>query len=170
MKHFSDYIVEEGLKDKIKGWINKFKKSKEPEKIFTEEDLAEFKGKNITEEDADKIVEIREKIEKSKNSDYLFGTLKISGYSYTLRKLAYKQAILDYAYLNFKNELNRDKFGEDHADAAYYKACKDNNYDSSSVAAGSLGLPILGRYFYGWSCAKELNLKCETKIEVNFKI
>ena len=67
MKHFSDYIIQEGLKDKIKGWINKFKKSKEPEKIFTEEDLSEFKDNTITEEDADKIVEIREKIEKSKN-------------------------------------------------------------------------------------------------------
>lgn len=145
-------------------------KHKEPEKIFTEEDLAEFKDKTITEEDADKIVELREKIEKSQNSDYLFGTLEINGNSYKLRKLTYKQSILDYAYLNFKNELSRDKFGESHADSAYYKACRDNGEDSSSIAAGYYALPVLGRYFYGWSCAKELNLKCENEIKVNFKI
>lgn len=165
MKDIKTYIIEENLKDKIKGWINKFKKSKEPEKIWSDEDLQEFKDKTITEEDVDKIIDIREKIEKSNKSDYLFGTSNS-----TLSKLAYKQAILDYAYLNFKGQLNQDKFGEKHADSAYYKACKDNGEDSLSIGAGYYALPILGRYFYGWSCAKELKLKCETKIKVDFKI
>lgn len=164
MKDLKLYIIEESIKDKIKGWISKFKKSKEPEKIFTEDDLNEFKDKSITEEDVDKIINIREKLDKS---SFLFGNPS-NNYNYNLRKLSYKQAILDYAYLNFKDQLNQDKFGERHADSAYYKACKDNGYNSSSISAGSIGLSVLGRYFYGWSCAQELNLKCETKIEVNF--
>ena len=151
--------------------LNLFKsKSKEPEIIYTKDDLEAFKDKIITEEDADKIVLIQQYIENSQNSDFLFGSLSYNKNGVFLRRGAYKQAILDYAYLNFKNLLNQDKFGESHADSAYYKACRDNGEDSSSIAAGYYALPVLGRYFYGWSCAKELNLKCENEIKVNFKI
>lgn len=168
MKNLQAYIIEESLKDKIKSWIEKFKKKREPEKIFTEEDLNEFKNKTITEEDADKIIEIRQKIEDGKKSDYLFGSGTDD--TTTLRKNAYKQAILDYAYLNFKGQLKTDSFGENHADRAFYKACKDNGEDSTEIRAGYYGLPIFGRYFYGWGCAEKLNLKCETEIKVNFKL
>ena len=41
MKHIKEYIIQESLKDKIKAWINKFKKEKVPEKVYKEEDLLE---------------------------------------------------------------------------------------------------------------------------------
>ncbi len=167
MRTIKEYIIQESFKEKIKAMIQKFKKHVEPQKIFTEEDLNEFKDKTVTEEDVDKIIEIREKIDKD---HYLFANPKVNENDNKLNKLSYKQAILDYAYLNFKDELNTDKFGERHCELAFRKACADNGEHPSDISAGFFALPVLGRYSYGWSCAENLNLKCESEIKVNFKI
>ena len=167
MMTLKEYIIQESLKEKVKGWIEKFKKQVEPKKIFTEADLEEFKDKTVTEEDVDKIIEIREKIDKN---HYLFTNKKNNENYNILNKLSYKQAILDYAYLNFENRLNEDKFGERHCELAFRKACEDNDEHPSNVSAGYYALPVLGRYSYGWSCAENLNLKCEKEIKVNFKL
>ncbi len=164
---FKEYIIEESFKEKIKSMIQKFKNLVEPKKIFTKEDLNVFADKTVTEEDVDKIVEIRESMDED---HFTFTDENIDENYNKLNKLSYKQAILDYAYLNFENKLNEDKFGEIHCELAFRKACEDNGENPSNASVDYFGIPVLGCYCYGWSCAEKLNLKCETEIKVDFKL
>lgn len=76
-------------------------------------------------------------------------------------ELSYKQGMLDYAYRNFKGTLDEDKFGEHDCQRLYSRAEKSQDR--------GLGICVLGRYFYGRGLAEELNIKCETKIDVDLE-
>ena len=86
MKSLNNYIIQESLKDKIKALINKFKKEKVPEKVYKEEDLLEYKDKEITLEDGDEIFDIYTNTlpyKSSRTSEF--------------EKNAFKQGLFDYA-------------------------------------------------------------------------
>jgi len=135
--------------------------------IYTEGDLEIFKNRIISEKDVDNIIYLMYNIDKNHHSSYYFG---ISHNHIELVKLAYKQAILDYAYLNFKNQLNQDYFGEHSCNSASYHVAEDNGQDSNCIAAGYFQLPVLSRHTYGWELARKLNLKCSERIKISFKI
>lgn len=166
MRSLQEFIVNEGLKDKIKKLINKFKNEKVPEKVWSEDDVQEYKDKEITENDADTIIEIICKIKDQYGDPYFSAN---SNRSENLYKLAYKQGLLDFAYFNYKDILNQDPFGEAGFNNAYYKACKDNNVDSYSISAGYYCVTMAKKYFQGWSLSQKLNLKCAEEIKLNFK-
>lgn len=143
-----------------------FIKEKSPEKIWSEDDVQEYKDKEITEDDADSIIEIIGKIKDQFDESYFSAN---SNRSENLYKLAYKQGLLNYAYLNYKDTLNPDPFGEIGFNNAYYKACKDNDVDSTTISAGYYCVTMAKKYFQGWGLSQKLNLKCSQKIILNFK-
>ncbi len=143
-----DYIIEEGIKDKIKSLINKFKKTKVPEKVYTQADLDEYKDKEITEDDAKEIAKILIKVDKHfRNSDF------------NIRSCA--QGILDYAWQEYHKEqkdliFSYDKWGENFADSGYYRAKDENGYRWDEFG---IGMEFMEPFFWGWSCGKELNVR-----------
>jgi len=169
MKDLKHYIIDESLKDKIKEFFNKFKKDKS--EVKSVKPVEEYKDQIVTEQDIDDI--IKQKM-KADTQGYMFNHVEMtmlgkykpvtSEYGKKQAKfmeLSYKQGMLDYAYRNFAGTLNEDKFGEKDCDRLYYKASK--------LEDRGIGLCVLGRYFYGRGLAEELNLKCETKIDVDLE-
>lgn len=169
MKDLKHYIIDESIKDKIKKFFNKFKK--DTSEVKSLKPVEEYKDQVVTEQDIDDIIE--QKVKADKTGD-MFGHLEMvifgkykpvsSKYGQLQAKfirLSYKQGMLDYAYRNFAGTLDEDKFGERDCDRLYHRAEKFNNR--------GLGLCVLGRYFYGRGLAEDLNLKCETKIDVDLE-
>lgn len=166
MKSLKEHIIEEGIKDKIKSFINKFKKEKIPEKVYSSEDLEKYKGQIITPEDADDIIDILI------HTDDYFKEFLVSkfetSYNY-IRKEACKHAILDYAYENNQDQIKHDKYGERHADRAEYECCKQHDVNFSSIAAGGLILAVVRPYIMGWSFADKMKFKAEEKYKPTYK-
>lgn len=166
MKSLKEHIIEEGIKDKIKSFINKFKKEKIPEKVYSSEDLEKYKGKIITPEDVDDIINIL-----IHTDDYFkeFLTSKIEPRYNHIKQEACKHAILDYAYENNQDRIKNDKYGEHHADDAEYECCKQHDVSSSSIAAGGLILAMIRPYIMGWSFADKMKFKAEEKYKPIYK-
>jgi hypothetical protein len=84
---------------------------------------------------------------KFKDADYMFGfdNNDIRGFL---------QGFLDYGWMNYKNYLEQDKFGEHCCDAAFNRCMKQTNERDRNI-----GLACLGRFFYGWDFGKELDLR-----------
>lgn len=169
MKDLSHYIIDESLKDKIKEFFNKFKKDKT--EVKSVKPVEEYKDQVVTEQDIDDIIE--QKV-KADTNGYMFSRVEMtmlgkikpvtSEYGKKQAKfmeLSYKQGMLDYAYRNFKGTLDEDKFGESDCQRLYRRAEKSQDR--------GLGICVLGRYFYGRGLAEELNIKCETKIDVDLE-
>ena len=166
MKSLKEHIIEEGIKDKIKSFIDKFKKEKIPEKVYSSEDLEKYKGQIITPEDADDIIDIL-----IHTDDYFKEYLinKFDPEREHIRQEACKHAILDYAYENNKDRIKYDKFGENHANQAEYECSKQHDIDSSSIAAGGLILTMIRPYIMGWSFADKMKFKTEEKYKPTYK-
>lgn len=169
MKDLRHYIIDESLKDKIKEFFDKFKKDKS--EVKSVKPVEEYKDQIVTEQDIDDIIEQKMKAD---TQGHMFGHLEMtmlgkykpvsSNYGKLeskFMKLSYKQGMLDYAYRNFAGTLNEDRFGERDCNKLYSRAEKSQDR--------GLGLCVLGRYFYGRGLAEELNLKCETKIDVDLE-
>lgn len=166
MKSLKEHLIEESLKDKIKSFINKFKKEKIPEKIYSSEDLEKYKGQIITPEDADDIIDIL-----IHTDDYFKNhlTSKIEPEREHIKQEACKNAILDYAYENNQGRIKYDKFGERHANQAEYECSKQHGVDSSSIAAGGLILAMIRPYIMGWTFADKMKFKAEEKYKPIYK-
>lgn len=169
MKDLRHYIIDESIKDKIKEFFNKFKKDKT--EVKSVKPVEEYKDQVVTEQDIDDIIE--QKV-KADTNGYMFSrvemtilgkykpvTSKYGQMQAKFMELSYKQGMLDYAYRNFTGTLDEDKFGERDCQRLYSRAEKSQDR--------GLGLCVLGRYFYGRGLAEELNLKCETKIDVDLE-
>ena len=158
MKHIKEFIIEEGIKDKIKSFINKFKKEKVPEKVWTDDDLLEYKDKEVTEKEALEIAEIYIKINHI--------TVRTSDFE----KRSFAQGILDCAWQNDKKDklTHKDNFGEEHGKKGYRRANLENGYESNEVG---VGMSFFEPFLWGWCCAEKLNLKYTAKEEpkVNLK-
>lgn len=148
-----EYIIQESLKDKIKALINKFKKEKVPEKVYKEEDLLEYKDKEITLEDGDEIFDIYTNTlpyKSSRTSEF--------------EKNAFKQGLFDYAWCNYSREVDNrfrfNEFGDEFADKGYSRANNESGYDWNEVGVGMM---FMEPFFWGWKCAKKLNLKYNSK-------
>jgi len=153
MKSLNSYIIQESLKDKIKALINKFKKEKVPEKVYKEEDLLEYKDKEITLEDGDEIFDI-----------YTNTLPYHNGRTSELEKNAFKQGLFDYAWCNYSREVDKnfrfDEFGDKFADEGYSRANHESGYDWDEVG---VGMKFMEPFFWGWKCAEKLNLKYNSK-------
>ena len=159
MKHIKEYIIEEGIKDTIKSFINKFKKEKVPEKVYKEEDLLEYKDKEITLEDGDEIFDI-----------YINTLNYKSSRTSEFEKNAFKQGLFDYAWCNYQkinNKFNFNEFGDEYADAGYSRANHESGYDWNEVG---VGMRFMEPFFWGWKCAKKLNLKYSNNKQEKFPL
>lgn len=166
MKSLKEHIIEEGIKDKIKSFINKFKKEKIPEKVYSSEDLEKYKDQIITPEDADDIIDILI------HTDYYFKEFLTNKYEPErehIKQEACKHAILDYAYENNKDQIKHDKYGERHANQAEYECSKQYGVESSSITAGGLILAMIRPYIMGWSFADKMKFKAEEKYKPTYK-
>ena len=166
MKSLKEHIIEEGIKDKIKSFIDKFKKEKIPEKVYSSEDLEKYKNQIITPEDADYIIDIL-----IHTDDYFkeFLKNKYEPEREHIKQEACKHAILDYAYENNQGRIKYDKFGENHANQAEYECSKQYGVESSSIAAGGLILAMIRPYIMGWSFANKMKFKAEEKYKPTYK-
>lgn len=160
MMTLKEFIIQESLKDKIKSLINKFKKEKVPEKIYKEEDLLEYKDKEITLEDGDEIFNI-----------YINTLPYKSNRTTEFEKNAFKQGLFDYAWCNYSKDVDDkfkfNEFGDDYADEGYSRANYESGYDWNEVG---VGMTFLEPFFWGWKCAKELNLKYNAKNRVKLPL
>ena len=160
MKSLNDYITQESLKDKIKALINKFKKEKVPERVYKEEDLLEYKNKEITLEDGDEIFVI-----------YINTLPYKSSRTSEFEKNAFKQGLLDYAWCNYSREVDKNfrfnDFGDEFADWGYSRANDESGYDWNEIG---VGMRFMEPFFWGWKCAKELNLKYNSKDRVKLPL
>lgn len=133
--------------------------------VHTKEDLEEFRGKIITENDVDKIIEIVEDCD-----DYIKEYLHdYSGTSDFIKKASFKDAILNFGYLNYINNLNSDYYGEHSYHNAYFKCCKDYGEDPHNIGSAYFELKMVRIHTIGWDFARKLDLKFETKPEINYK-
>ena len=160
MKTLNEYIIQESLKDKIKALINKFKKEKVPEKVYKEEDLLEYKDKEITLEDGDEIFDIYTNTlpyKSSRTSEF--------------EKNAFKQGLFDYAWCNYSREVDKNfrfnEFGDEFADWGYSRANDESGYDWNEIG---VDMRFMEPFFWGWKCAKELNLKYNSRDKVKFPL
>jgi hypothetical protein len=141
-----DYIIEEGIKDKIKSLWKKIKKEKVPEKVWTEDDLLEYKDKEVTVEDAIEIGKIFMKVNnhRTRNSDF------------NVRSFAYGLLCWGWQEYNKKHISNYDSFGDSFADGGYLRANKANGYDYNEIG---VGMDFLEPFHWGWRCAEKLKVK-----------
>jgi hypothetical protein len=160
MLPLKDYIIQESLKDKIKGWINKFKKEKVPEKVYKKEDLLEYKDKEITLDDGDEIFDIYTNTlpyKSSRTSEF--------------EKNAFKQGLYNYAWCNYSREVDKNfrfnEFGDEFADWGYSRANDESGYDWNEVGVGMM---FMEPFFWGWKCAKKLNLKYNSRDKVKLPL
>lgn len=141
------------IKDKIKSLINKFKKEKVHEKVYKKEDLLKYKDKEITLEDGDEIFDI-----------YTNTLPYKSDRTSELEKNAFKQGLFDYAWCNYSKEVDNkfrfNEFGDDFADSGYSRANYESGYNWDEVGVGMM---FMEPFFWGWKCAKKLNLKYNSK-------
>ena len=148
MKSLNNYIIQESLKDKIKSLWKKIKKEKIPEKVWTEDDLLEYKDKEVTVEDAIEIGKIFMKVNnhRTRNSDF------------NIRSFAY--GLLCWGWQEYNKEhiskSSYDSFGDNFASGGYLRANKANGYDYNEIG---VGLDFLEPFHWGWSCAKKLKVK-----------
>lgn len=160
MMTLKEYIIQESLKDKIKSLINKFKKEKVPEKVYKEEDLLEYKDKEITLEDGDEIFDI-----------YINTLPYKSDRTSKFEKNAFKQGLLDYAWCNYSKDVDNkfrfNKFGDDYANEGYSRANHESGYDWNEVG---VGMTFVEPFFWGWKCAQKLNLKYNSKNRVKLPL
>ena len=159
MKSLNNYIIQESLKDKIKSLWKKIKKEKVPEKVYKEEDLLEYKDKEITLEDGDEIFNI-----------YINTLDYKSDRTSEFEKNAFKQGLFDYAWCNYQkinNKFNFNEFGDEYADDGYSRANHESGYDWNEVG---VGMRFMEPFFWGWECAKKLNLKYNSKDKVKLPL
>lgn len=150
MKSLKEHIIEEGIKDKIKSLWKKIKKEKVPEKVWTEDDLLEYKDKEITEKEALELAEIYIKVNHA--------TVRLDDFE----KRAFAQGILDYAWQNDKKDklTHIDQFGDEYAKSGYLRANKESGYEYDDIG---VGMCFLEPFNWGWGCAEKLNLKYKAK-------
>ena len=169
MKNITDYITEGIVKDRIKSYLDRFRKDRSD--VKTTKTVEDYRDMTVTEDEIDEIIAIKDR-EDTKGflfggSEYTFSKGfvpmkdKSNDRSYIWTKLGYKQGMLDFAYRNFSGTLGSDPFGEKDCDSMYYRVERKHNDDRDIQSA------VLSRYFYGFNLAKELNLKCENKIELD---
>ena len=160
MKSLNNYLIQESLKDKIKALINKFKKEKVPEKVYKKEDLLEYKDKEITLEDGDEIFDI-----------YINTLDYKSNRTSEFEKNAFKQGLFDYAWCNYSKDVDKNfrfnEFGDNFADEGYSRANYESGYDWNEVGVGMM---FMEPFFWGWKCAKKLNLKYNSKDRVKLPL
>ena len=148
MKNIKEYIIEEGIKDKIKSLWKKVKKEKVPEKVWTEDDLLEYKDKEVTIEDAIEIGKIFMKVNGHKT--------RISDFN--IRSFAY--GLLCWGWQEYNKEhiskSSYDSFGDSFANGGYLRANKANGYDYNEIG---VGMDFLEPFHWGWGCAKKLKVK-----------
>ena len=152
---------------KIIDFFKKIFKCKPKEKpiIYTEEDLEQYKGKTITEDDVDKIIDIVNSYDKY-IQEYLSDDY--SEFGKFLKRTTFKEAILQRAYLNFSNTLKSDYYGEHHYHSAYLRCCKENNEDPHAIGSAYFELKMVRIHTIGWDLSEKLDLKCENDINLNY--
>lgn len=150
MKSLKEHIIEESLKDKIKSLWKKIKKEKVPEKVWTEDDLLEYKDKEVTVEDAIEIGKIFMKVRdyRTRNSDF------------NIRSFAYGLLCWGWQEYNKKYISNYDPFGDEFASGGYYRANKANGYNYNEIG---VGMDFLEPFHWGWGCAEKLNIRFASK-------
>ena len=146
--------------EKIRSFINKFKKEKLPEKIYSIEDLEKYKDQTITLEDADEIFDI-----------YINTLNYKSDRTSEFEKNAFKQGLFDYAWCNYSREVDNkfrfNEFGDYFTDIGYSRANNESGYDWNEVG---VGMTFMEPFLWGWDCAKKLNLKYNSRNNVKFPL
>ena len=66
----------------------------------------------------------------------------------------------------FENQV-RDEFGDDFADREYSRANHESGYDWNEIGVGMM---FMEPFFWGWKCAKKLNLKYNSKDRVKLPL
>ena len=103
---------------------------------------------------------------------YMKGSIKFEDTMKNKRQYAaFIQGMLDYAYLNYKEKVDTDKFGESSCDKAYNRACEEYGYVgfNQELNSGAVGSDVFGYYPYGWGFAERLGLKVSHQWLVSFK-
>lgn len=157
IKNFDEFI-NESLGDNIKNLISKFKRTAKEDtdrntKTMEDARLVFYsmtKNSQGLVSAAEVIHLIKDIRMKFKDADYMFGfgNDDIRGFL---------QGFLDYGWMNYKDCLKQDKFGEHCCDAAFNRCMEQTNNRDRNI-----GLACLGRFFYGWDFANELDLRIST--------
>lgn len=161
-------------------YYTNYKKNKQYDEenkvIYSQADMDAYTGKEITLEDVDHITEILMNFD-SYYKEYLNEVERWEGRrkyynkeNSHIRQTAFKQAILDYAYLNYKKCLKQDQFGERHCDIASNACCREYGTDPYSIAAGYFNFKTIRPYFMGWTIGEKYKLTTPNEHKLSYKI
>ena len=79
--------------------------------------------------------------------------------------------MFDYAWCNYSREVDKNfrfnEFGDNFADYGYSRANHESGYDWNEIG---VGMRFMEPFFWGWKCAKKLNLKYNSKDRVKLPL
>ncbi len=161
MKTLYDYIIDEGLKDTVKNIISRFRRTQEEDakkNVRNIEDARKTYQKMIKNEpfisQSDVVRLVKDVRMKFTDSNFIFdGDTMIRGFL---------QGMYDFGWINMRGQVREDPYGERAGDAAYH-------YLMSEINDRGVAWTFLGRYDYGWSFAKELDLRMDSHWMVDWK-
>jgi len=161
MKTPYDYIIDEGLKDTVKNLISKFKRTQKEDQSKNAKSMEDARNtyqKMIKNEpfisQSDVVRLVKDVRMKFADHDFIFGSDDMTR--------GFLQGIYDFGWINMRGQIPEDLFGERAGDAAY-------NYCMSETNDRGIALALLGRYSYGWSFAKKLDLRMDSHWMVDWK-
>lgn len=161
MKSLYDYIIDEGLKDKVKNLISKFKRTQKEDQSKNAKSMEDARKtyqkmmKQIVFASQSEVVRLVKDVRmKFADSDFIF-----DGDNMTR---GFLQGMYDFGWINMRGQVAEDPYGERAGNAA----C---DYCISETNDRGVAWTFLGRYDYGWSFAKELDLRMDSHWMVDWK-
>lgn len=161
MKNLYEYIIDEGLKDTVKNLISKFRRTQKEDQSKNAKSMEDARNtyqKMIKNEpfisQSDVVRLVKDVRMKFTDSNFIFdGDTMTRGFL---------QGMYDFGWINMRGQVREDPYGERAGDAAY-------NYLMSEINDRGVAWTFLGRYDYGWSFAKELDLRMDSHWMVDWK-
>lgn len=162
MKSLYDYIIDEGLKDTVKNLISKFKRTQKEDQSKNVKNMEDARllyykmMKNAQFASQSDVIHLVKNVRmKFADHDFIFGSDDMTR--------GFIQGMYDFGWINMRRgQVAEDPYGERAVDASY-NYCMDETHDRG------VALALLGRYSYGWSFAKELDLRISSHWMVDWK-
>lgn len=161
MKNLYEYIIDEGLKDTVKNIISKFKRTQKEDQSKNAKNMEDARllyykmTKNSQFASQSDVVHLVKNVRmKFADSNFIF-----DGDDMTR---GFLQGMYDFGWINMRGQVREDPYGERAGDAAY-------RYLMDEINDRGVAWTFLGRYDYGWSFAKELDLRISSHWMVDWK-
>lgn len=161
MKNLYEYIIDEGLKDTIKNLISKFKRTQKEDQSKNAKNMEDalntyqkmLKGEPFISQ-SDVVRLVKDVRMKFTDSNFIFDGVDMTR--------GFLQGMYDFGWINMRGQVAEDPYGERAGDASYH-------YLMSEINDRGVAWTFLGRYSYGWSFAKKLDLRMDSHWMVDWK-